>query len=141
VLPRFPIARHGYDRIAVDGYVSELEQELAALDHELVELRARIDPAEEVASQIKRIGEQTSAVLMAANEQREEILRAARAEAERCVAEAGETARTLTEQGEVRLRELEAQTQAAQSERERLLGELRTISAALAAVADSAQSG
>jgi chromosome segregation ATPase len=138
LLPRFPLVRHGYERIAVDGYVAELEQELAALDRELAELRGGGAPAAEVANEIKRIGEQTSAVLMAAHEQREEILRRARAEADRCVEEATARAHALTTQCEQRLRELEAKNETARGERNRLLGDLRTISSALTAVADSA---
>ncbi len=136
---RFPLARQGYDPVAVDEYVANLERELAALDHELVQLRGQTAPAEEVETQIKRVGEQTSAVLMAAHEQREEILRTAREEAERRVAEANETARAATEQCEARLRELELQNAAARGERGRLLAEIRTISTALAGVADAAE--
>lgn len=136
---RFPLARRGYDTVAVDEYVADLERELGALDRELAELRGQTAPAKEVESQIKRIGEQTSAVLMAAHEQREEILRTARDEAERTVAEATITARTVTEQSEARLRVLESQNEAARGERGRLLTEIRSISSALAAVADSAE--
>jgi chromosome segregation ATPase len=75
---------------------------------------------------------------MAAHEQREEILRRAHAEAEGRIANATATASAVTAQCEERLRDLKAQTDAAQAERGRLLGELREISAALAAVADSA---
>ena len=138
---RFPFARRGYDPGAVDEYVADLERELHALDQELAQLRGQIAPAHEVATEIKRIGEQTSAVLMAAHEQRDEILNGARSEAERCVAEATATARTVTEQTEGRLRVLEAQNEAARDERARLLRDIRTISTALAAVADSAESG
>jgi hypothetical protein len=136
---RFPFARQGYDPGAVDAYVADLERELSALDAELAQLRGLREPAAEVASEIKRIGEQTSAVLMAAHEQREEILSAARSEAERCVAEATATARTVTEQSEARVRVLEAQNAAASGERARLLADIRTISTALAGVADSAE--
>jgi chromosome segregation ATPase len=136
---RFPLTRRGYEPSAVDEYVADLEHELSALDRELAQLRGLREPAAEVASEIKRIGEQTSAVLMAAHEQREEILTAARSEAERCVAEATATARELTERSEARLRELETQNAAARGERARLLGDIRTISTALAGVADSAE--
>jgi hypothetical protein len=138
-VPRFPLARRGYDCVAVDGYVADLERELAAVDHELAELRGSSRAEEDVASELKRLGEQTSAVLMAAHEQREEILRRARAEAEQCVADAKATAVSITAQFEERLRDLKGQTDAAHAERERLLGGLRTISRALAAVADSAE--
>jgi cell division septum initiation protein DivIVA len=138
VLPRFALSRHGYDCPSVDEYVAQLEAELAALDQELVELRARTGPGGQVENEIKRIGEQTSTVLIAAHEQREEILRLARAEAERCVADARAEASAVAAQGEERLRELEAQTEAVGRERERLLEDVRTVSAALAAVAESA---
>lgn len=139
ILPlRFAVVRRGYDREAVDDYVSQLEGELAALDQELAALRGEGASMPEVETEIRRIGEQTSAVLLAAHEQREEILRQARAEAERCVADAGAKATALTTQCEQRLRELGAQTQAAEAERQRLLTELRTISTGLAAVVESA---
>jgi hypothetical protein len=78
-------------------------------------------------------------VLLAAHEQREEILRRAHADAERCMADATASAGAVTAQCEERLRALKAQTDAARLERDRLLGDLRTISAAVAAVADSAE--
>jgi chromosome segregation ATPase len=136
--PRFPLARRGYDCVAVDVYVADLEQELAALDRELAKVRGSVRAEDDVASELKRLGKQTSAVLMAAHEQREEILRRAHAEAEGRIANATATASAVTAQCEERLRDLKAQTDAAQAERGRLLGELREISAALAAVADSA---
>jgi hypothetical protein len=138
-VPRFPLARRGYDCVAVDGYVADLERELAAVDQELAELRGSTPAQEDVASELQRLGEQTSAVLMAAHEQREEILRRAHAEAEQSIASAKATASSVTAQFEERLRELKGQTDAAHAERERLLGDLRTISSALAAVADSAE--
>lgn len=137
--PRFALARHGYDRVAVDEYVGELERELGALDRELADLRGGAVAADEVANELKRIGEQTSAVLMAAHEQREQMLGRARAEADRCVEEATATASTVAAQSEVRLRALKAETDAAHGERTRLLDDLRSVSAALAAVADAAE--
>lgn len=133
---RFPLIRRGYDPVAVEEYVGSLERELAALDHELAELRGQGTP-DEIADQIQRVGEQTSAVLMAAHEQRDEILRSAKAEAERCVAEAAASAKTITEQTEARVRAFETQNEAARHERDRLVAEIRTISTGLASVADS----
>jgi hypothetical protein len=139
VLPRFPLARHGYHCAAVDEYVIELERELAEVDRELAEVRAYSVPRDEVSDQIKRVGEQTSAVLIAANEQRDEILRAAREEADRQVAEATARATLITAEGEARLRELHTQHESAARERDRLLDEVRSVSTALAALADSGQ--
>jgi vacuolar-type H+-ATPase subunit H len=137
VLPRFPLARRGYHCAAVDSYVAELEQELAEVDRELAELRAQSAPRDEVSIQIKRVGEQTSAVLIAANEQRDEMLRTAREEADRQVADATAKATLITANGEARLRELHSQHAAAGRERERLLDEVRSVSVALASLADS----
>lgn len=135
VLPRFPLVRHGYHCATVEAHVNDLEQELAELDQELVELRAHRMPKDEVSDQIKRIGEQTSAVLIAANEQRGEILREAREEADHRVAEATTKATLITSEGEARLRELRAQHEAARIERDQLLEEVRNISVALASLA------
>lgn len=138
-LPRFPLARRGYHCAAVDAHVAELERELAEVDRELVELRAQSVSRDEVSIEIKRVGEQTSAVLIAANEQREEMLRTAREEADRWVADARAQATLITSEGEARLRELQAEHEAAERERERLLDDVRNVSAALAALADSSQ--
>src|SRR5205807_7969088 len=59
-------------------------------------------------------------------------------QADRCVADARATASALTEECDQRLRELRGQAEAAQGERDRLLGDLRTISTALVTVADAA---
>jgi hypothetical protein len=134
---RFPVSRRGYHCAAVDTYVAELEQELAEVDRELAELRAHSAPRDEVSIQIKRVGEQTSAVLIAANEQRDEMLRVAREEADRQVADATAKATLITAEGEARLRELHSQHAAAGRERDRLLEEVRSVSVALASLADS----
>lgn len=137
--PRFPLARNGYDPRAVDRHVAELEGELADLDQELAQLRSQVLSTDDVATEIRRIGEQTSEVLITAHEQRGEILRVAREEADRSVAEAQARARAITLEGEARMRGLETQNEAALHERDRILEDLRTVSAALATVVDSAR--
>lgn len=136
---RFPLARDGYDRGAVDQHVADLELELTDLDRELAQLRSQVRSTDEVRAEIRRIGEQTSEVLITAHEQRGEILRVAREEADRCLAEAQAHAQAITLEGEARMRGLETQNEAARRERDRLLEDLRTVSAALATVVDSAQ--
>ena len=139
VIPRFALVKQGYDCEAVDAYVDELERDIAELDRELVELRTRVGGPDEVTSELKRIGEQTSSVLIAAHEQQQEILRGAREEADRCVTEAAARANALTAEAEARARELEAKGEAAHRQRDRLLDDARTVSAELAALADAAQ--
>lgn len=139
VIPRFPLVRHGYDCAAVDACVAELERDISELDQELVGLRARLGAPDDVTSELKRIGEQTSSVLIAAHKQHEEILRAAREEANRSVAEARANASTIMAEAESQVRELEATSEAAQRQRDRLLEDARTVSTELAALVDAAQ--
>lgn len=138
ILSRFPIVRQGYDCVAVDEYIAELERELSEVDRELAGLRGRASAPGEVESEIKRIGEQTSTVLIAANEQRETILREAREEAERLISEASAKANAVSAEGEARLRKIEAQHESTQRERDRLLEDVRAVSGALAELVDSA---
>jgi hypothetical protein len=137
--PGFPIVARGYDRLAVDQSIAELQMELAEADRELAEVRNRLDTADEVQTELKRIGEQTSSVLIAAYEQRDVILREGREQAQSAVAEAGARASAMVADGEARLRALETRTEAVQRERDRLLREIRTVSSGLAAVVDSVE--
>ena len=138
VLPRFATVRRGYDCVAVDEYLVELERELAEADQELAAMRGRALVADEVEAELKRIGEQTSAVLIAAHEQHDEILRTAREEAERRISEAAAQASALTSKAEAQLRELRDQKEATHRERDVLLADVRRVSAALAELADGA---
>lgn len=137
--PGFPIVPRGYDRAAVDESIAGLQAELTEADRELAEVRNRLEGADEVQTELKRIGEQTSSVLISAYEQRDVILREAREAAQSALAESGARASALVADGEARLRELEAKTATVQRERDRLLEEIRAVSAGLAAVADSVE--
>ncbi len=151
-MPRFSVVRHGYHCASVDQYVSELEQELGELDRELAELRTRwSDPqpaqpeparpepessSEAVAAEIKRVGEQTSAVLIAAHEQAQATVREADAKAERRLTEAQSEATSIIDRANERLHELETEMLSVQRERERLLGEVRSAATALSELVD-----
>ena len=74
--PRYPLARLGYDRDAVDEHVAELE-------HELAELQKRAPSQEVVSAEIERIGEQTSAILTVAHDQAQAMTRQAQEQADR----------------------------------------------------------
>lgn len=138
ITPRFAYVRRGYDCKAVDEYVAGLEAELAELDHALAELRDQLE-TETVASEIKRLGEETSSVLIAAHETREQMLSEAQAQVDHRLAEAERQAGAIIAAQEARSRELQGQTDALRLERDRLLENVRSISSALAQVADSAQ--
>ncbi len=136
--PRFPIARQGYECAAVDEHIAELEDELSALDGELARVRAEAPTPGEVTTEIQRVGEQTSAILIAAHEQAQQTTRLAQEEADRCIADAAANALSITAEAKEELRGLEGEKGSLSQERERLVKDIRTISAALSLVADDA---
>lgn len=128
---RFPAARHGYDRRAVDAH-------LAALERELAELRVQRLPAPAIEDEIERVGEETSAILRVAHEQAAEITRRAQAQADRCVADAAANAVAMTEDAKRKLRHLDSETDAVWAERARLIDDVRNVATALFSLAEEA---
>jgi cell division septum initiation protein DivIVA len=116
----------------VDQHIAELESELSEMDRELVELRAAATLREEVANEMRRIGEETAGVLIEAHSRRESITRAAEEEAQRLVADATAKATAITDRSELRVRQLEEQREAAHRERDRLLENALAASVAIA---------
>jgi DivIVA protein len=136
--PRFPLARQGYECAAVDEHIAELERELLALDRELAQLQAQTPAAGEVRTEIERVGEQTSAILIAAHEQAQQTTRLAQEEADRCIAAAAANAVAITSEAKEELRGLEREKGSLSQDRERLITNIRSISAALSSLADDA---
>jgi hypothetical protein len=131
VASRFPVAPFGYNRAVVDEHLIGLERELA-------ELRAASEPPVSVTDELERIGEQTASILVVAHDQAHETTRLAQEQADRCVADAAANAVAITTEAKERLRELDGETDSVWRERERLLDDVRTVSAALATLADEA---
>jgi DivIVA domain-containing protein len=95
----FPISMRGYDREAVDSYVSRVREVVAQLE-------ANRSPEAAVKDALDRVGEQTKSVLESAGQSAEQITADARREAEeagaRAKSEAEETvARAKAEAGEI----------------------------------------
>jgi cell division septum initiation protein DivIVA len=128
---RFPLAPFGYNRTAVDEHLAALERELGAL-------RAKHAPMVSITDELERIGEQTASILVVAHDQAHETTRLAQEQAERCVADAAANAVQITAEAKEKLRELDAETDAVWRERERLLEDVRVVSAALANLANQA---
>ena len=128
---RFPLAPFGYNRSAVDEH-------LATLERELDELRSKREPLGSITDELERIGEQTASILVVAHDQAHETTRLAQEQAERCVADAAANAVAMTEDAKQRLRDLDNETDAIWRERERLLEDVRVVSAALTNLADQA---
>ncbi|HYZ82060.1 MAG TPA: DivIVA domain-containing protein [Solirubrobacteraceae bacterium] len=128
---RFPLAPFGYNRTAVDEH-------LATLERELEQLRAKHAPMASITEELERIGEQTASILVVAHDQAHETTRLAQEQAERCVADAAANAVAMTEEAKKRLRDIDNETDAIWRERERLLEDVRVVSAALGNLADQA---
>lgn len=137
-MPRFPITRQGYDCAAVDEHIAELEQELMDLDREVAEMRTKSSSKSDVAAEMERIGEQTSAILIAAHEQAKETTRRAQEEADRCIADAAQNAVETTASAQRELRALEGEKLSLARERERLLEDIRNVAASLTSLAEDA---
>jgi DivIVA protein len=133
---RYPISRQGYDCHAVDAHVAELEGELAELERQLSEARLHVTAKSEVAREIDRIGEQTSAILVAAHDEAQQTVRLAESHANTVIADAASYAAALTEEANTQLRAIEARTQSVSSTRERLIDDVRLTARALNALAD-----
>jgi hypothetical protein len=127
--PRFPTARHGYDRAVVDERIAELERELAEL---------RRASANAVATEIERIGEQTAAILQTAHEQAQETTRRGQLQADHVLSAAAANAVAITEDATQQLRQLDSDTDAVWRERGRLIDDVRIIATALVALAEDA---
>jgi hypothetical protein len=128
---RFPLARFGYNRAAVDEHLLGLERELA-------ELRAKHEPVLSINEELERIGEQTASILVVAHDTAHETTRRAQEQADRCVADAAANAVAITRRAQERLAELDGETDSVWRERDRLLQDVRVVSAQLTELADAA---
>ncbi|HEY3050237.1 MAG TPA: DivIVA domain-containing protein [Gaiellaceae bacterium] len=77
----FPVSMRGYDREAVDSYVSRVREVVAQLE-------ASRTPEAAVKDALEKVGEQTKTVLESAGQSAEQITAAARREAEEATAHA-----------------------------------------------------
>ena len=137
-LPRFPVARHGYDCTAVDEHVAQLEQELAQLDNELVALRDAAPSTSQAAAEIEQLGKQTSGILLAAHDGAQEIARHAQEQADRCLTDAAANARTITTEANQQVSDLRNQLVSLERERDRILSDVRQAADALSSIAGNA---
>lgn len=137
-VPRFPVVRSGYDTAAVDEHIARLEQELSELDRELAETRARTPSEDEVRAEIQRIGEQTSAILVAAHDRARDTTRRAQEEADRCVADATRRARSVTAEADNQVHAAQRELEDLTAQRARLLADMQSLAATLSTVAREA---
>jgi hypothetical protein len=136
-LASFPITRLGYDCQAVDEHLAELEAAFAETQRELAELRAEPPSRAALAAEIRQLGEQTSAILITAQDSASTTVGLARAQAQICIADAASYAAALREEANLERRRVEAETEALQRERARLMQDIKNTAAALSSLAGS----
>ena len=135
---RFPVAPLGYNRQAVDEQFAELESELIELREALAQESHGEAPIS-IQEELERIGEETASILVVAHDKANETTRLAEEQADRCIADAAANAVSITEEAKRKLAELEAETDGVSRHRDRLIADVRNISAALASLADGAE--
>jgi DivIVA domain-containing protein len=101
----FPLSVRGYDRGAVDAYVSRVEQLVA-------ELELTRSPEAAVTHALEQVGEQTKGILAQAGETAERITAAARQEAEESTARAGREADEIVTEAKAAAADVLARSQA-----------------------------
>lgn len=124
----FPHALRGYDRLAVDDYVRQTRQLIA-------ELQATRSPEAAVRRALERVGDQITGVLQRAHETAEQITAQSRSEAEDRLEQARIEAKTIGDAAELRVRDLDADTDRIWMERQRIVADAEDLAGQLLALA------
>ena len=127
----FPVVLRGYDRLAVDAYVKKTSQLVA-------ELQATRSPEAAVRRALERVGEQISGILQRAHDTAEEITTQSRREAEDRLEQARQESAEVTVRSQLRLKELDVETDRIWGERHRIVDDVRELSRQLVEVAEAA---
>lgn len=133
----FPVSVRGYDRQAVDTYVTRVNQLIAELD-------VARSPEAAVRHALEQVGKQTTGLLQRAGETAEQITVAARQEAEQSTARAKAEAKEIVGKAKAEADEIlgrskaEAETTAAQS-REQSAERLQRAQEEIAALREEAE--
>ncbi len=127
----FPIAMRGYDRGAVDEYVKRTTRLVA-------ELQGTRSPEAAVRRALERVGEEVSGILQRAHETADRITSQSRAEAEERLQVARREAAEFTAGAELRVKELDAETDRIWAERRRIVDDVHELAGKLTGLAESA---
>ena len=127
----FPVVLRGYDRLAVDAYVKQTSQLVA-------ELQATRSPEAAVRRALERVGEQISGILQRAHDTAEEITTQSRREAEDRLEQARQESAEVTVRSQLRLKELDVETDRIWGERHRIVDDVRELSRQLVELAEAA---
>src|SRR5450755_3496565 len=127
----FPVVLRGYDRLAVDEYVSKTSQLVA-------ELQTTRSPEAAVRRALERVGEQISGILQRAHDTAGQITSQSRSEAEDRLEQARQEAAQIVADAQQRVRDLDADTDRIWAERRRIVIDTRELAGQLVGLADTA---
>ena len=127
----FPIGMRGYDRAAVDAYVTRVNRIIA-------ELQVSRSPQSAIRHALDQVSEETRGILERAHEAADEIAARSRSQADDRVQAADREAQALLADAEARVRELEADADAVRRERNRLIEDVRHVAAEMQTLAEQA---
>ena len=127
----FPIVMRGYDRSAVDAYVTRVNRIIA-------ELQVSRSPQSAIRHALDQVSEETRGILERAHETADDIAARSRAQAADRLERAESEARALMRDAEARVRELESDADLVDRERTRLIEDVRVVAEELQRVADDA---
>ena len=129
--PEFPVALRGYDREAVDAYVSLVSRVIA-------DLEAGRSPQSAIKHALDQVSEETKGILERAHETADGINSRSQAQAADRIARAEEEARELVEAARTKVRVLDNDADEIWRERKRLLEDVQRVADDLSELADSA---
>ena len=127
----FAIVMRGYDRAAVDAYVTRVNRIIA-------ELQVSRSPQSAIRHALDQVSEETRGILERAHETADDITTRSRAQAAERVQQAEDEARAMIREAEARVRELEADADQVDRERARLIEDVRLVAEELQRVANDA---
>ena len=127
----FPLAVRGYDRHAVDDFLTQLSGLVAELEGR--QLRERV-----VQRALDEVGEQTAGILQRANETADELAARSRAQAEGRLQRAEREAELLKAESDKYAEQVAVDTRKLWAEREQLLEEIRRLADEVLATAEDA---
>jgi DivIVA domain-containing protein len=127
----FPIVMRGYERAAVDAYVTRVNRIIA-------ELQVSRSPQSAIRHALDQVGEETRGILERAHDTAEDITARSRSQAADRVDSAEREARALVAEAEARVRELERDAEVVDRERARLIEDVRLVAEELNRVAADA---
>lgn len=128
---RFPVVRRGYDRGAVDAYVTRVSLRLA-------ELESASSPQDAIQRALDEVGQETAGILRQAQETARQMTTRAEAQARERLQHAVREAGRLLTDAEADVRRLDKDTDRIWAERQRLIDDVRRLAESLLGMADDA---